>query len=61
MTDHFDEPTKKTILKRISTPGISIEDIAQEMNIEQEELLEFLGDEFFKHNLEFGRRMCCRF
>jgi len=55
------EESKKEILKLISTPGIEIEDIAKKVKLDYDIIMNFLSDEFLKHNLEYGRRICCRF
>jgi predicted transcriptional regulator len=55
------EESKKEILKLISTPGIEIEDIVKKVNLDYDIIMNFLSDEFLKHNLEYGRRICCRF
>ncbi len=54
------EEMKKQIFELMSTPGIEMVDIANRVGIEYEKLLEFLSDEYFKYNLDYGRRMCCR-
>ncbi len=55
------EESKKEILKLISTPGIEIEDIAKKVGLDYNLIMNFLSDEFLKHNFEYGRRICCRF
>ena len=55
------EESKKEILKLISTPGIEIEDIAKKVQLDYDIIMNFLSDEFLKHNFEYGRRICCRF
>jgi len=55
------EESKKEILKLISTPGIEIEDIVKKVKLDYDIIMNFLSDEFLKHNLEYGRRICCRF
>jgi predicted transcriptional regulator len=55
------EEIKKEIFELISTPGIEIEDIVEKMNLDYEEVMKILSDEYLKHNLDYGRRMCCRF
>ena len=55
------EESKKEILKLISTPGIEIEDIVKKVNLDYDIIMNFLSDEFLKHNFEYGRRICCRF
>jgi hypothetical protein len=55
------EESKKEILKLISTPGIEIDDIVKKVKIDYDIIMNFLSDEFLKHNLDYGRRICCRF
>jgi len=55
------EESKKEILKLISTPGIEIEDIVKRVGLDYNLVMNFLSDEFLKHNFEYGRRICCRF
>lgn len=61
MTQQIDEKTKEQVLKLLSVPGMEIEEIAKLVNIEHETLMAFLSDEYFKHDLNQGRRMCCRY
>jgi len=55
------EESKKRILEMISTPGIEIEDISQELELDPETIIDILSDEYLKYDLDQGRRMCCRF
>ncbi|MHA1932284.1 MAG: hypothetical protein ACW96X_07065 [Promethearchaeota archaeon] len=55
------EEAKKEILKLISTPGVEIEEITKKVKLDYEIIMNFLSDEFLKHNFEYGRRICCRF
>ena len=61
MDTEVSEQTKKEILKLISTPGIEIEDIAKKVNLDYDSIMNFLSEEYLKHNLDYGRRLCCRF
>ncbi|TFG12938.1 MAG: hypothetical protein EU535_05695 [Promethearchaeota archaeon] len=61
MVEEVTEDIKKEIFKLISTPGIEIQDIATKLNIDYDHVMKILSDEYFKHNLDYGRRMCCRF
>ena len=61
MTEEVSEETKKEILQLISTPGVEVQDIAEKLNLEYEKVMNVLSDEYLKHNLDYGRRMCCRF
>ncbi len=61
MTEEVTEEIKKEILQLISTPGVEIQDIAEKLNLNYEKVMKVLSDEYLKHNLDYGRRMCCRF
>ncbi|MFX1489027.1 MAG: hypothetical protein ACFFBI_07760 [Promethearchaeota archaeon] len=61
MDTEISEQTKKEILKLISTPGIEIEDIVKNVNLDYDSIMNFLSEEYLKHNLDYGRRLCCRF
>jgi hypothetical protein len=61
MSLEVSEEVKKQICKLISIPGIQIEEIAKEVNLDYDKVIEILSEEFFKHNLDHGRRLCCRF
>ena len=60
MTEKVSIDVKKEIFKLISTPGIEIEDIAKTVNLDFDEVMEILSEEYLKTNLDFGRRLCCR-
>jgi hypothetical protein len=55
------EEIKKKICELISISGIEIEDISKEVDLDYDKVLEILSDEYFKYNLDYGRRLCCRF
>ncbi|GAG66986.1 unnamed protein product [marine sediment metagenome] len=55
------EETKKEILKLISTPGVQIEDIVEKVKLDYDTIMNFLSEEYLKHNFDYGRRLCCRF
>jgi len=61
MTEEVSEEIKKVIFQLISTPGVEIQDIAEKLNLDYEKVMNVLSDEYLKHNLDYGRRMCCRF
>ena len=61
MQAELSKEMKEEILKLISTPGIEIEDIAKEVNLEYDIIMNFLSEEYLKHNFDYGRRLCCRF
>jgi predicted transcriptional regulator len=61
MNTEMSEETKQEILKLISTPGIEIEDIVTKVNLDFDTIMNFLSDEYLKYNLDYGRRICCRF
>ncbi|TXT64934.1 MAG: hypothetical protein BAJALOKI3v1_150037 [Promethearchaeota archaeon] len=56
----IDEKVKEQILELISIPGMDIEDIAVKVNLDYETVHEVLSEEYLKNNLDFGRRLCCR-
>ena len=55
------EDAKREILKLVSTPGVEIEDIVKDVKLDYDIIMNFLSDEFLKHNLDYGRRICCRY
>lgn len=55
------ESIKKEIFELISTPGIEISDIAEKVGLDYEIIMEILTNEYLKNNLDYGRRLCCRF
>ncbi|MBY9009364.1 MAG: hypothetical protein KGD74_05825 [Candidatus Lokiarchaeota archaeon] len=67
MAEEISEEVKNEIFKLISTPGIEIEDIPTMVNnefetdLDYERVMKILSDEYLKHNLDYGRRLCCRF
>ncbi len=61
MNEILSEETKEEILKLISTPGIEVEDIVLKVNLDFDIIMDFLSDEYLKHNFNYGRRICCRF
>ena len=61
METEVSEEAKKEILKLISTPGVEIEEIMKKVELGYDIIMNFLSDEFLKYNLEYGRRICCRF
>ncbi|MFX1468197.1 MAG: hypothetical protein ACFFB8_06000 [Promethearchaeota archaeon] len=61
MTSEINEEIKKQIFELIATPGIQIEDITKKVNLDYETILNVLSEEYLKHDLNFGRRLCCRF
>ena len=67
MTEDVSEIIKKEILRLISIPGIEIKDIPEQVNskynanLDTEKVMDILSDEYLKHNLDLGRRLCCRF
>lgn len=67
MSDNFNDEIKKEIYKLISTPGIEIDNIPELVNskfgtkFDYEAIYNFLSNEYLKHNLDDGRRLCCRF
>ncbi|MFW9783439.1 MAG: hypothetical protein ACFFFB_14245 [Candidatus Heimdallarchaeota archaeon] len=61
MNIEVSEDTKEEILKLISTPGVEIEDIVEKVKLDYESIMNFLSEEYLKHDLDHGRRLCCRF
>jgi len=61
MCMEFSEEVKKKICELISKPGITIEDISKEVNLDYDTIMRILSEEYFKYNLDYGRRLCCRF
>jgi len=67
MTEEISEEVKTEIFRLVSTPGVEIEDIPDRVNkvykteLNYEEIMKMLSDEYLKHNLDYGRRLCCRF
>jgi hypothetical protein len=61
MKIEINEETKKEILHLISIPGIEIENIAEKVKVNYEMIIQFLSEEYLKHNFDYGRRLCCRF
>ena len=61
MTEEANEDVKKEIFRLISTPGIEIEDIVKKLNLEYDKVMKILENEYLKSNLDYGRRLCCRF
>jgi hypothetical protein len=55
------EEIKEEILKLISTPGVEIEDIVEIVKVDYESMMNFLSEEYLKHDFDHGRRLCCRF
>jgi len=45
----------------ISTAGVEIEDIAEEVGLEYQTILDILSEEYLRNDLDHGRRLCCRF
>ena len=67
MSEEISLEVKNEIFRLISTPGVEIEDIPDRVNkvyetkLNYEEIMELLSDEYFKHDLNYGRRLCCKF
>ena len=55
------EEMKEEILKLISTPGVEVEDIVEKVKLDYDTIMNFLSEEYLKHDLDYGRRICCRF
>ncbi|MHA1490837.1 MAG: hypothetical protein ACTSRI_14470 [Promethearchaeota archaeon] len=61
MSSEVSDQVKKKIFKLISTPGVEIEDIVKEVNLDNARIMEILSEEYLKNDLNYGRRLCCRF
>jgi len=67
MIDSVSEEIREEIFRLISTPGIEVEDIPIQINqkfnsnLNQEKVMKILADEYMKYDLNYGRRLCCRF
>jgi len=67
MMEEISEEVKKEVFRLVSTPGIEIDDIPDIVNkdyntqLDYEKVMEILSNEYMKHNLDYGRRLCCRF
>ena len=61
MSIEITEEVKKEIFNLISTPGVEIEEIAKKVNLDCKIVMKILEDAFERHNLDYGRRLCCRF
>ncbi|MFX1360726.1 MAG: hypothetical protein ACFE8T_10330 [Promethearchaeota archaeon] len=65
--EQISEEIKKEIFRLIAIPGIDVEDIVKELNnnfntnLDYEQIMQILSDEYLKNNLDYGRRVCCRF
>jgi hypothetical protein len=67
MTEEISEVVKEEILRLIAIPGLEVSDIPDKVNnkygtkLDTEQVMNILSDEYLKHNLDLGRRLCCRF
>jgi hypothetical protein len=61
MKVEISDEVKKEIFKLISIPGVEIEDIAEKVELDYDTIIKILGDEYLNKNLNFGRRLCCKF
>ena len=67
MNEEISEVVKNEILRLIAIPGIEVNDIPDKVNdkygttLDTEQVMNILSDEYLKHNLDLGRRLCCRF
>ena len=61
MNSEISEEIVNEILKLISIPGIDIEDIEERVNLDCDTILKILEEEYLKKDLNYGRRLCCRF
>lgn len=61
METEISKEIKEEILKLISTPGIEVEDIVEKVKLDYDTIIDFLSEEYLKYDLDYGRRICCRF
>jgi len=61
MNPEISEEMINEILKLISIPGIDIEDIEKRVKLDYDTILKILEEEYLKQDLNYGRRLCCRF
>ncbi len=61
MATEISKEIKSKIFKLISTPGIEIEDIVQEVNLDYDTVMDILTNEYLRSDLTQGRRLCCRY
>jgi len=61
MTEEVSEDVKKEIFRLISIPGIEIDDIVKQLNLDYDKVMKILENEYLRANLDYGRRLCCRF
>ncbi|MBA7470824.1 hypothetical protein ES705_39653 [subsurface metagenome] len=67
MTEDISEEVKKEIFRLVCIPGIEIENIPEMVNkdyeteLNYEKVMKILSNEYLKHNLYYGHRLCCRF
>ncbi len=54
------EEIKKKIFELITVPGMEIKEISEKLNLDYDTVIEILSEEYLKHNLDYGRRLCCR-
>ena len=66
MVQEISTEMKTEIFKLMSTPGIEVNDVPEivnqkfESNLNYETLMEFLAEEYYRCNLDHGRKLCCR-
>ena len=67
MVKEIEDHVKQEIFNLVCKPQIQIEDIPKIINgkyntdYDYETVLKILTDEYLKHDLNYGRRLCCRF
>ncbi|MFX1567944.1 MAG: hypothetical protein ACFFCV_06225 [Promethearchaeota archaeon] len=60
MSTEINDAVKEEILKLISIPGMDIEEISKKVDLDLETVKNILSEEYFRCNLDHGRRLCCR-
>jgi predicted DNA-binding helix-hairpin-helix protein len=66
MDQQISTEMKAEIYKLMRTPGIEVNDVPDiinhkfESNLNYDRLMEFLSEEYYRCNLDHGRKLCCR-
>ena len=61
MTEEVSEEVKKEVFRLISIPGIDIDDIVKQLNLDYDKVMKIIENEYLRANLDQGRSLCCRF
>ena len=66
MDQQISNEMKTEIYKLMCTPGIEVNDVPSIINrkfgsnLNYENLIEFLSEEYYRCDLDHGRKLCCR-